>query len=100
MTVLAEAMQALSYREIRLSAWFEAAGRLIVECAPRVSLRGANSSTMATQIESTALSASRPCFPVLLPKIEKIRWAPRLEVAYQDSEFTCTSQPVYAGTCT
>src|ERR1700730_17242966 len=55
--------------------------RLTLECGVRVSGCGANSSTMATQIESTTLIASRPCVPVLLPKIEKIRWAPRRDVA-------------------
>src|SRR5260370_22081548 len=54
---------------------------LIAGRAARVSRCGASSSTMATQIESTALVASRPLVPILLPKIEKSRWAPRRVVA-------------------
>src|SRR5580704_8968821 len=44
--------------------------------AGRVPACGPRSSTIAKQIESTALAPSPPFVPVLLPKIEKTRWAP------------------------
>src|SRR5260370_536289 len=69
---------------------------LIAGRAARVSRCGPSSSTMATQIESIGLVASGPLVPILLPKIEKSRWAPRRVVAYPDNEFTCSTRPVFA----